>query len=90
MNQNFYARHWYADVYEQFETQTNDVDFLLEVLKSIDKPKSILEVACGGGRICVPLAQAGYNVTGFAGRQAMAGKHIGKEKIRYRQAHLNI
>lgn len=27
--------------------------------------KNILEVACGGGRILVPLAQAGYKMTGF-------------------------
>lgn len=80
MNQNFYARHWYADVYEQFETQTDDVDFLLEVLKSIDRPESILEVACGGGRICVPLAQAGYNVTGFDSDEYMLLRCVKKAK----------
>ena len=65
MDFDFIARHWYADVYEQFETQTDDVDFLLKVLGGIEKPENILEVACGGGRICVPLSHAGYNVTGF-------------------------
>lgn len=66
MDRNFIAKHWYADVYEQFENQTNDVEFLLKVLsENADTPCNILEVACGGGRICVPLAQAGHTVTGI-------------------------
>lgn len=28
-------------------------------------PQNILEAACGGGRISIPLARAGHNVTGF-------------------------
>ena len=66
MDNNFIAGHWYADVYEQFENQTNDVEFLLKVLREhTATPQNILEVACGGGRICVPLAQAGHTVTGM-------------------------
>lgn len=67
MNREFIAKHWYASVYEQFETQTHDVEFLLKVLseQTNNSPQNILEVACGGGRICVPLAQAGHMVTGF-------------------------
>ncbi len=67
MNRDFIIRHWYASVYEQFENQTNDVEFLLSVLKEQcgGKPQRILEMACGGGRIAVPLAKAGHDVTGF-------------------------
>ncbi len=67
MNRNFIVKHWYASVYEQFETQTHDIDFLFKVLKenTDNKPQNILEIACGGGRICIPLAQAGHTVTGF-------------------------
>mgnify|MGYP000891203622 CR=1 FL=1 len=67
MNRQFIAKHWYASSYEKFENQTNDVEFLLKVLrKQTDgTPQNILEVACGGGRISVPLAQAGHNVIGF-------------------------
>jgi SAM-dependent methyltransferase len=67
LNQDFIAKHWYADVYEQFENQTDDVNFLLNVLKEQtgNRPQNILEAACGGGRICVPLAEAGHAVTGF-------------------------
>ena len=66
-NRQFIAKHWYASVYEQFENQTGDVDFLLNVLRdqTDGSPQNILEVACGGGRISVPLAQAGHDVTGF-------------------------
>jgi SAM-dependent methyltransferase len=67
LNREFIAKHWYASVYEQFENQTQDVEFLLKVLseQTNGAPQNILEVACGGGRICVPLAQAGHKVTGF-------------------------
>ncbi len=73
MNQDFIAKHWYASVYEQFETQTDDVDFLLNTLKAQTdgSPQKILEVACGGGRICVPLAMAGHEVTGFDADEQM-------------------
>ena len=66
MDREFIAKHWYADVYEQFKNQTNDVEFLLKVLsENADTPQNILEIACGGGRICIPLAQAGHTVTGI-------------------------
>lgn len=65
MDREFIARHWYAAAYEQFETQTHDVEFLLKVLAERAEPQRVLEVACGGGRICVPLAKAGHKVTGF-------------------------
>lgn len=73
MNQDFITKHWYASVYEQFETQTVDVDFLLNTLKTQTdgSPQKILEVACGGGRICVPLAIAGHDVTGFDADEQM-------------------
>lgn len=67
VNREFIAKHWYSSVYEQFENQTNDVDFLLKILlqQTGGVPLDILEVACGGGRISVPLAQAGHRATGF-------------------------
>ena len=67
MNRYFISKHWYASVYEQFENQTNDVEFILKVLheQTDGKPQNLLEAACGGGRISVPLAEAGHNVTGF-------------------------
>lgn len=67
MNKDYIAKHWYAAMYEQNENQTDDVEFLLNLLCKISDgtPLRILEAACGGGRICIPLAKAGYMVTGF-------------------------
>lgn len=67
MNREFIEKHWYASVYEQFENQTHDVDFLLEILTehTVKQPLNILEIACGGGRICVPLAKMNHFVTGL-------------------------
>ncbi|SDM49178.1 class I SAM-dependent methyltransferase [Paenibacillus jilunlii] len=67
MNRDFIAQHWYASVYEKFENQTHDIVFLLKVLaeQTSSQSQNILEVACGGGRICVSLAKANHIVTGF-------------------------
>ena len=66
MNREFIARHWYAYIYERQEDYTQDVELLLRVLdEQSGASLNILEVACGGGRIAVPLARAGHRVTGF-------------------------
>ena len=54
---------WVADMYDQKVTDTDDVGFLLSVVG--EKPKKILEIACGSGRVLVPLAKAGHDVTGL-------------------------
>lgn len=54
---------WNADLYDQVETDTEDVEFMLNMIGT--EPKKILEVCCGSGRILVPLAKAGHHVTGF-------------------------
>ena len=64
--------NWSADMYEMDETGTEDVAFLLSCLGS--EPKHILEVACGSGRILVPLAKAGHTVVGLDMDKAMLGK----------------
>jgi len=63
---------WSADMYEIDETETYDVEFLLACLGTT--PKRILEIACGSGRILVPLAKAGYNVDGLDLDEAMLAK----------------
>lgn len=78
MNKEFYQRHWYADIYEQQVIQQNEIDYILKVVGN--SPKNILEVACGGGRISVPLAKAGHKVTGFDFDEFMLGKAISKGK----------
>jgi SAM-dependent methyltransferase len=61
---NFDLRsYWYAHIYDSQENQTDDIALLLSVLGN--KPRNILEVCCGTGRILVPLAKAGHTVNGF-------------------------
>ncbi|MDR0929812.1 MAG: class I SAM-dependent methyltransferase [Oscillospiraceae bacterium] len=82
MDQNFIAQHWYASIYDQFENFTHDVAFLLKVLSEQTDRKSlkILEVACGTGRICIPLAEAGHAVTGFDLSEAALLRCLAKGK----------
>ena len=40
-------------------------DFITYIEKVKKLGFDILEVGCGGGRICIPLAQAGHIITGF-------------------------
>lgn len=74
MNKEFYQRHWYADIYEQQVIQKNEVEFILQIVGNT--PTKILEVACGGGRISVPLAKEGHEVTGFDFDEFMLQKAI--------------
>ena len=62
MDQNDLMRHWYAYIYDQ-EVVQDDVAHILSTVGAA--PQRILEVACGSGRIAIPLARAGHSVTGF-------------------------
>jgi len=52
------ARYYDLDVAHE----RDDIDMYLALASGSDGP--ILELACGTGRICIPLAAAGYDVTG--------------------------
>lgn len=78
MNREFFLRHWYAGIYEQQVIQANEVDFILSIVGNTQK--NILEVACGGGRISVPLAKSGHKVTGFDFDEFMLEKALLKGK----------
>lgn len=54
---------WNADLYDQNETGTEDISWILPMLG--DSPKRVLEIACGSGRILIPLAKAGHIATGL-------------------------
>ena len=69
---------WSADMYEIDETGTEDVEFLLACLGTT--PKHILEIACGSGRILVPLAKVGHTVVGLDLDEAMLRKIPAKAK----------
>ena len=79
---------WSADMYEIDETGTEDVAFLLSCLGTT--PKRILEIACGSGRILVPLAKAGHTAEGLDMDEAMLrkipAKAEGLDNIAWRMA----
>ena len=64
--------HWFADLYDQEETDTVDVALLLELLGLA--PLNVLDPCCGTGRILLPLAQAGHTATGFDAEEAMLNR----------------
>lgn len=74
MNKEFYLRHWYADIYEQEVVQSNEIEFILSMVNK--SPLNVLEVACGGGRISIPLAKMGHKVTGFDFDEFMLNKAL--------------
>lgn len=62
MDTQYIMLHWYANIYDQKIIQ-NDVEHILSIIG--ETPLNILEVACGSGRISIPLAKFGHMVTGF-------------------------
>lgn len=61
--QQQHLEDWYAFLYEQQEDASPIVTHIARRLSG--EKLSILEPACGGGKICGPLAEAGHEVTGF-------------------------
>jgi SAM-dependent methyltransferase len=78
LDNTFIRKHWYADIYERQVLQDDEVNFILAMLGK--EPKDVLEVACGGGRISIPLAKAGHKVTGFDFDEFMLEKMSTKAK----------
>ena len=64
--------NWYAEVYDQCVSETDDIDCLLRTLGP--KPLRVLEATCGTGRILVPLAKAGHDAVGFDMNEAMLAR----------------
>lgn len=60
------VRDHYAPIAEFYDLEhdelTDDVEFYQQYVESIGDP--VLELACGSGRIAVPIAEMGYRVTG--------------------------
>ena len=88
LKEEFFIANWSANMYEIDETGTEDVAFLLSCLGTA--PKRILEIACGSGRILVPLAKAGHMVVGLDMDEAMLrkipAKAEGLDNIAWRMA----
>ncbi|MDO8750845.1 MAG: class I SAM-dependent methyltransferase [Dehalococcoidia bacterium] len=63
-----YGDTW-ADIYDQVHTITEDIPFWVEEAMASGGP--VLELACGTGRIAIPVAQAGVAVVGLDSSAAM-------------------
>lgn len=59
-----------AEIYDQLETETVDVDFLKNLMEG-EKIKRILEPFCGTGRMIIPLASDGCSIIGMDQAQGM-------------------
>ena len=80
--------HHIAEIYDQTETYTDDVDLLRRLLGKC-RSLRIFEPFCGTGRILIPLAEDGHELIGFDRAQGMldrAGMKIARlpEEVRCR------
>ena len=53
----------FAEYYDFDHAITDDINFYLDFAGQCQSP--ILELACGTGRLLIPLAQAGFNIYGI-------------------------
>ena len=63
-----YGDIW-ADVYDSVHTLAEDIPFWVEEAQASGGP--VLELACGTGRVAIPIAQAGVPVVGLDNSSAM-------------------
>ena len=74
---NRYEDPWTAEVYDyQTQGRGNDVPFWLSLAEEAED--ETLEIACGTGRVLLPLARAGVRVTGLDVSKAMLEVARGK------------
>jgi SAM-dependent methyltransferase len=63
----------YSEIAELYDLEHNefdaDIDLLLNFAQVVGDP--ILEMGCGSGRVMIPLAEAGFNVTGLDNSRPM-------------------
>ncbi|MFH1141018.1 MAG: class I SAM-dependent methyltransferase [Chloroflexota bacterium] len=83
-----YGDTW-ADIYDQVHVLTEDVPFWVEEALASGGP--VLELACGTGRVAIPIAQAGVPVVGLDSSAAMLKLarakarrlRLGAERVRF-------
>lgn len=60
---------YYYDL--EYSQVTGDLDFYREMARQVGAQARILEVACGSGRVAIPLLEAGFRVTGLDNSRQM-------------------
>ena len=61
----------YADVYDDWYADVSDVDATVSAVVELAAGGAVLELGVGTGRLAIPLARAGLNVTGIDASTAM-------------------
>jgi 2-polyprenyl-3-methyl-5-hydroxy-6-metoxy-1,4-benzoquinol methylase len=74
-----------ANIYDGLNTFLDDLQFYNKWLQRI-KDAKVLELGCGTGRLTIPLAKNGYNITGVDFTSSM----LQKAKAKTTKAGLNI
>lgn len=76
--QKYSADPHVAEIYDQIETQMQDVELLLGRLIEPDRRLAVFEPFCGTGRITIPLARQGHHVVGLDESAGMLERLHGK------------
>lgn len=63
------------------ESPSHDINLITELLSQYEC-KNVLEPFCGTGRILIPLAEKGFEITGIDGAEVMLNKLRNKVKIK--------
>ena len=66
-----------AAIYDGLNTFLDDLEFYKKWLPK-DKEARILELCCGTGRLTIPIAKEGYNITGVDYTTSMLNQAIAK------------
>lgn len=72
----------------EYQKVTSDIEFYQEMARQVGANPQLLELACGSGRLLLPLAEAGYRITGLDYSQAMlavAQQRVGQLKPNVQQ-----
>ena len=74
-----------AAIYDGLNTFLDDLKFYKKWLPK-DKEAKILELSCGTGRLTIPIAKEGYNITGVDYTASMLNQAI----VKAEKEHLSI
>ena len=64
----------FADIYDDWYPHVPDVDRAVARLQKLAEGGAVLELGCGTGRLCLPLAQCGLEVHGIDASEAMLAR----------------
>jgi len=80
------CRHIYLDGrhYDMQNRHLDDLHFYLKQIKNYGEP--VLELACGTGRLTIPIAEQGFNITGLD----ISGKMLNRARIKANKKGLKL